>query len=91
MRSGRGGRRSCTDTLRGDVVCPRKNQRDRKTDQQEYDDQTERPVWQFPRGENRGADLNYESRGDDVSGRNAIDLSPLHFLKEAGHNGVSFD
>jgi hypothetical protein len=30
--------------------------------------------------------LNDESRGDDISGRNAIDLSPLHFLKEAAHD-----
>jgi hypothetical protein len=29
--------------------------------------------------------LNDETRRDDVSGRNAIDLSPLHFLKEAAH------
>jgi hypothetical protein len=30
--------------------------------------------------------LNDETRRDDVSGRNAIDLSPLHFLEEAGHD-----
>ena len=64
----------------------RKNQRDRKTDQQEYDDQTERPVWKFPRGENRGADLNYESRGDDVSGGNPVHFSSLQLLEEAAHN-----
>jgi hypothetical protein len=29
--------------------------------------------------------LNDESRDNDVSSRNAIDLSPLHFLEEAAH------
>jgi hypothetical protein len=32
--------------------------------------------------------LNNETRCDDVSGGNAIDLSPLHFFKEAAHDGV---
>ena len=52
--------------------------------------ETECPTWQFPSWENRGADLNDKTRRDDVSGGNAIDLSPLHFLKEAAHNGVRF-
>jgi hypothetical protein len=47
--------------------------------------ETECPTWQFPSWENRRADLNDETRRDDVSGRNAIDLSPLHFLEEAAH------
>jgi hypothetical protein len=34
--------------------------------------------------------LNDESRRDDVSGRNSIDLSPLHFFEEAAHNEVRF-
>ena len=45
MRSGRAGRRGCADALRSDVVSPREDQCDRKPDQQEHDDQTERPVW----------------------------------------------
>jgi hypothetical protein len=29
--------------------------------------------------------LNNESRSNDISGRNAIHLSPLHFLEETAH------
>jgi len=32
--------------------------------------------------------LNNKSRGNDVSSRNAIDLSPLHFLEEAAHKDI---
>src|SRR4029453_16514047 len=85
VRSGHGLRRCCADTLRRDVIGPCQDQCDWKSDQQEHDYGAEYPVWQFPRRENSGADLNDESRDNDVSGGNAIDLSPLHFFEEAAH------
>ncbi len=44
------------------------------------------PSLAIPTPENRRTDLNNESCGDDVCGRNSINLSPLHFLEEAAHN-----
>src|SRR4030095_12820076 len=85
VRPRRGRRRSCANSLRSDVVSPRQNQCDGKSHQQEHDHKAQRPVWQFPRRKNGGTDLNDESRSDDVSARNAIDLSPLHLLEEAAH------
>jgi hypothetical protein len=32
--------------------------------------------------------LNNEPRGNDVSGRDPIDLSPLQLLEEAGHDNA---
>src|SRR5213592_1038061 len=73
------------NALRRHIVSPSQNQGDRKTGQQKHDHKTQRPVWQFPGRKNRRTNLNYEPRSNDVSRGDAIDLSTLQLLKEAGH------
>src|SRR4030095_4982654 len=77
------------NSLRGYVVSPGEDERDRKTDQQKHDDKTQRPVRQFPCRNNRRTNLNDESRCDDISGRTAITFPPLQLLKETAHNEIS--
>src|SRR5436309_8554482 len=71
------------------VVSPGEDERDRKSDQQKHDDKTQRPVRQFPCWNNRRTNLNDESRGDDISGCNAINFAPLQLFEETAHKPCS--
>src|SRR6266516_6531880 len=72
--------------LRRDVVCPGEYERDRKTYQQKRDHEPQTPIRQFPCWKRCRGDLNQESRGNDVSGSDAVNLTSLQLLEEAAHN-----
>src|SRR6266550_312083 len=73
------------NSLRRHVVSPGEDERDRKTDQQKHDDETQRPARQLPCRNNRRTNLNDEPRSNDISGRDAINFPPLQLLEEAAH------
>ena len=75
--------------MRRYIVGPGEDEGDWKTDKQKHDHETQRPVWQFPGRKHRRTDLNNESRSDDVSGRDPIDLSTLQLFEETAHNEIS--
>jgi len=74
------------NSLISNVVGPGEYERDRKTDQQKRDHESQTPIRQFPRWKHRRGDLNQESRSDDVSGGHTINLSALQLLKKPAHN-----
>src|SRR5947208_3193370 len=80
-RSCRGG----LNSLRRHVVSPGEDQCDGKTDQQKHNDETQRPVRQFPCRKNRRSNLNDESRSDDIGRRNAINFPPLQLVEQTAH------
>ena len=85
MPSPHRGFRGCLDALHSDVERPGKHERDWKAKQQQDDDRAQRPVWQFPRRKCSGGQLYGASSSDDIGCRHAVDLAPLHFVKEARH------
>ena len=91
MRSGYNGGWRCTNALRCDVVRPGKNERDRKTQKQKGDHQTQRPVWQFPGRKCGRGQLYHASRGNNISRRDAVNLAPFHFLEEAAAHNRDLD
>src|SRR4030095_13316524 len=74
------------NSLRSNVVRPGEYERDRKTNKKKRNHEPQTPIRQFPCWKRRRGHLNQESRGDDVSDSDAVNLSSLQFLEEAGHN-----
>ncbi len=72
------------DTGRSNIKSPGQNERDRKAEQQQHDDETQRPIGQFPRREDRRSKLDNAAGYDDVSDRDAVNLAPAQLL-EKGH------
>src|SRR4029077_2892183 len=66
MRSRHGDRRRRFYTRRRDVKRPGQDKRDRKSGEQQHNDQTLRPVRQLPRRKDRRCDLDDPSRYNDV-------------------------
>src|SRR5581483_5386 len=87
MLSGCRGCGSWSHTLRSDVVCPGKHERNWKAQEQQRDHQAQRPVWQLPRRKRSGRQLYHSSRRNDVGRRYAVHLASFYFLEEAAaHN-----
>src|ERR1700680_2364934 len=69
------------DSVAGEVVNPRQNQRDRKNESDKDDHDLQQPGWK-KEGEDLSVDLRDQPADDRVCDRNSVNLPPLELGKK---------
>ena len=62
--------------------CPGENERDRKTDDNQQNDQANYPIWNIENRKHLRDSLGEGPAGDDVSDRDFLNVAPLQFGEE---------
>src|SRR5207247_2772252 len=69
-------------SLGREVERPRDDKRNRKTDDNQQDDEPHTPIRDFEKGKNLGRDLNQQPTNNGVGDRYFINIAPLQFGEE---------
>src|SRR5712692_7782579 len=70
------------DSFRREFECPGKNQRHRKSDNEQQHDQTHCPVRNFKERKNLTRDLHQQPCDNCIGDRNFVDMAPLQLSEE---------